>query len=134
MPTAVQEDRKSELTLLIQAVDELKNMGEVKVTEWIRGGEIAWMQKVTKSDPSAYKKSPPSLSKEWWRMFIRHVSAAGFILRSVKPAAFGASIQSAYVLLEPTSKGHDAIAKRQSCTASRMRSSTVTNYHCKDKG
>ena len=111
MPTVLQEDRKFELTLLIQAVDELKNMGEVKVTEWLRGGEIAWMQKVTKSDPSAYNKSPPNLSKEWWRMFIRQVSAAGFILRYVKPAAFGVSIQGAYALLEPTSKGRDAIAK-----------------------
>ena len=48
MPTVLQEDRKFELTLLIQAVDELKNMGEVKVTEWLRG--------VTKNDPSAYNK------------------------------------------------------------------------------
>ena len=111
MPTLVQEDRKSELTLLIQAVNELKNMGEVKVTEWLRGGEISWMQKVIKSDPSAYNRSPSNLSKEWWRMFIRQVSAVGFILRSIKPATFGANIQGAYALLEPTSKGRDAIAK-----------------------
>ena len=77
-----------------------------------KGGEITWMQKVTKSDPpSAYNQRSPSLSKEWWRMFIYQVSAAGFILQSVKPAAFGTSIQGAYALLEPTSKGHDVIAK-----------------------
>ena len=32
--TVAQEDRKPELTLLIQAVDELNNMSKVKVTEW----------------------------------------------------------------------------------------------------
>jgi len=106
----IQRDRKSELALLIQAVDELKNLGEVKVTEWIRGGEIAWMQQVSKCESSAYVKSPPRLSKEWWRMFIRQVSAAGFIFRSVKPAALGTNVQGAYALLQPTSKGHNAIA------------------------
>ena len=40
------------------------------------------------------------LSKEWWRIFIRQASAAGFILRSVKPATFGTSIQGAYAQLE----------------------------------
>jgi len=44
-------------------------------------------------------------------MFIHQVSAAGFILQSVKPTTFRASIQGAYALLEPTSKGRDAIAK-----------------------
>ena len=32
--TVAQEDRKPELTLLIQTVDELNNMSKVKVTEW----------------------------------------------------------------------------------------------------
>ena len=50
--------------LLIQTVNELKKMGEVNVTEWLRGGEFAWMQKVTKSDPFTYNKRPPNLSKE----------------------------------------------------------------------
>ena len=68
------------------------------------------LQKVTKSDPSAYNRSPPNLPKEWWRMFICQVSAVSFILWSVKSTAFGASIQGAYALLEPTSKGCDAIA------------------------
>jgi len=111
MPSIIQGERKSELALLIQAIDELKTLGEVKVTEWIRGGEIAWMQQISRCESSAYGKSPPRLSKEWWRMFIRQVSAAGFIFRSVKPAAFGTSIQGAYALLQPTSKGRNAIAE-----------------------
>ena len=79
MPAVVQEDRKSELTLLIQAIDELKNMGEVKVTKWLRGGEIAWMQKVTKSDLSAYNRSPPNLSRNGGeRLFARFLLLGSF--------------------------------------------------------
>ena len=39
-------DRKRELSILIKAIDELPKMGEVKITEWIRGGQIAWMKNV----------------------------------------------------------------------------------------
>ena len=108
-------DRKSELALLIQAIDELKNLGEVKITEWIRGGNVAWMESIVKSNPSAYGKSPCGLSKEWWRCFIRQCSAAGHIICLVKPATFGAttSIQGAYAQLEPTSKGRNAVSTEE---------------------
>ena len=108
-------DKKLELTLLVQAIDELKNVGEVKITEWIRGGNVAWMQNVTQSNPSAYGKSPIGLWKEWWRSFIRQCSAAGYILRLVKPVTFGAasSVQGAYAQLEPTSKGRSAVSGKQ---------------------
>ena len=69
----------------------------MKLTEWVWGGETAWMQKIVRSDPSAHSRSPPSLSKEWWKIFIHQTSAAGFILRSVKPATFGTSIQASYL-------------------------------------
>ena len=35
-------DFKEELKVLIDAVDHLGDMGEVKVAEWIRGSKIAW--------------------------------------------------------------------------------------------
>ena len=54
-------------------------MGEVKVTEWIRGGQISWMSSIEPSADSAYGQSAPGLSKEWWRMFIRQCAAAGYI-------------------------------------------------------
>ena len=104
-------DRKSELALLIQAIDELKNLGEVKITEWIRGGNVAWMQSIVKLNPPTYGKSPHGLSKEWWRCFIRQCSAAGHIVRFIKSATFGAStsIQGAYAQLEATPKGRDSV-------------------------
>ena len=57
-------------------------------------------------------------SKECWRCFIRQCSAAGHIIRLVKPATFGAttSIQVAYAQLEPTSKGKNAVSTEESVT------------------
>ena len=40
MDVAPLQDRKAELSILIQAIDELQKMGEVKITEWIRGGQV----------------------------------------------------------------------------------------------
>jgi len=108
-------DRRPELGLLIQAIDELKSLGEVKITEWLRGGNVAWMQNIVKANPTAYGKSPHGLSKEWWRCFIHQCAAAGYILRAIKPATFGigTTIQGAYAKLEPTSKGRDVVSNQQ---------------------
>ena len=109
-------DRKPELALLIQAIDELKSLGETKITEWLRGGNVAWMQNIVKANPSAYRKSPHGLSKEWWRCFIHQCAAAGYILRAIKPATFGSAattIQGAYAKLEPTCKGRDALTSQE---------------------
>ena len=75
-------DRKSELALLIQAIDELKNLGEVKITEWIRGGNVAWMQNIVKLNPSAYGKSPhgPLDTRERYQYPGWHSSSVGNVL------------------------------------------------------
>ena len=39
-------------------------MSEVKVTEWVRGGQIAWMQNIQRASESTHGKSPPNLSKQ----------------------------------------------------------------------
>ena len=79
------EDRLHELSVLITAIDELGNCGEVKIIDWIRGGQSTWKEE------TAYGKSPKGLSKGWWRNFICQVAAAaaGFIKRMVKTAKFG---------------------------------------------
>lgn len=97
-------DRNMELQILLKAIDELPKMGEVKVTEWIRGGQIAWMRDITKHDNSAYGKSPPGLSKEWWRRFIRQCSSAGYISRIIKPVTYGEAVQGVYASLKLTEK------------------------------
>ena len=38
------EDRFQKLKVLITAIDELGNRGEVKITDWIRGGQLTWMK------------------------------------------------------------------------------------------
>ena len=67
------ENRATELKLLLDAIKELGNRGEVKVTEWIRGGQLTWMKdiQVDRNETSVYGKSPKGLSKVWWRNFIR---------------------------------------------------------------
>ena len=54
-------DRNKELSILSKAIDELR---KVKITEWIRGGHMAWMEDITKHDMSAYVKSPPGSLKD----------------------------------------------------------------------
>ena len=78
-------DRKRELSILIKAIDELPKMGEVKMTEWIRGGQIAWVKTVAKHEVSAYSSS-----------------SAGYISRMIKPATYGQTVQGLYASLQPT--------------------------------
>ena len=89
-------------------------MGEVKVTEWVRGGQIAWMQNVQRASESAHGKSPPNLSKEWWQAFISQCSAAGYISRTIKPVTYGQVVQGSYASLQPTEKGRNAVSLKQS--------------------
>ena len=114
MEIAPLEERKNELSILILAIDELRKMGEVKVTEWVRGGQISWMQNVQRASESAHGKSPPNLSKEWWRAFIRQCSAAGYISRIIKPVTYGQVVQGSYASLQPTEKGRNAVSLKQS--------------------
>ena len=58
MEIAPLEERRNELSILILAIDELCKTGEVKVTEWVRGGQIAWMQNIQRASESAYGRSP----------------------------------------------------------------------------
>jgi hypothetical protein len=54
-------------------------MGEVKVTEWVRGGQIAWMESIQKGNESAHEKMVS---------FIRQYSAAGYISHVIKPVIY----------------------------------------------
>lgn len=110
MDVAPFQDRKAELSILMQAIDELQKMGEVKSTEWIRGGQVAWMTDVRKAPVSAHGKSPSHLTKEWWRTFIRQCSAAGYISRTIKPVTCGQIAQGVYASLQPTDKGRMAVS------------------------
>ena len=73
------EDRATELKLL-DAIKELGNRGEVKIADWIRGGQLTWMKdiQVERNETSAYSKSRKGLSKAW-KNFVRQAAAAGSI-------------------------------------------------------
>ena len=49
-------DKRAELAILAAAVDELGNRGEVKITEFIRGGQLAWIKDVNITPNSVYGK------------------------------------------------------------------------------
>lgn len=70
--------------------------------------------KYPKRKKSAHGKSPPNLSKEWWRSFIRQCSAAGYISRVIKPVTYGTTIQGSYASLQPTEKGRGVVNLNQS--------------------
>lgn len=92
-------------------------MGEVKVTEWVRGGQIAWMQNIQRASESAHGKNPPNLSKEWWRAARNggeQCSAAGYISHTIKPVTYGQVVQGSYASLQPTEKGRNAVSLKQS--------------------
>ena len=88
-------------------------MGEVKVTEWIRSGQTAWMKNIPRTKATAYGASPTGLSKEWWRRLIHQCSAAGYMLRLIRPLTYTQSINGSYASLKPTEKGRDAISTEQ---------------------
>ena len=100
-------DKKAQLAMLVSAIDELGNKGEVKVTEWIRGGELTWMKDIAVSSNSVYGTGS-TYSKQWWRKFIRLVAAEGYISRIIKTASFGTA-NGVYALLCVTEKARNAI-------------------------
>ena len=59
MEVATLHERSKELSVLIQPFDELGKMREVKVTEWVLGGQRAWIENIQKGNESAHGKSPP---------------------------------------------------------------------------
>ena len=60
------EDRLHELSILTTTIDELGNNGEVKITDWIRGGQLTGMKDIRQKEETAYGKIPKGLSKGWW--------------------------------------------------------------------
>ena len=83
----------------------------MKITDWIRGGQLTWMKDIRQREETAYGKSPKGLSKGWWRNFIRQAAAAGFIKRLVKTAKFGQSC-GVYASLSVDDKGRKSVEDR----------------------
>lgn len=101
------EEKHSEIQIVIKAIDELGNKGEAQIAEWTHGGQVAWMKSVNvdrTSERSAYGCSPPGLSKQWWRHFIRQIAAAGYIKRMIKTGKFDC-MYGVYASLKVTEKG-----------------------------
>lgn len=48
-------NKNTELELLVSTIDELGNRGEENVTEWIRGGQLAWMKDMAVKLDTVYR-------------------------------------------------------------------------------
>ena len=105
------EDRLHELSIPTTAIDKLGNCGEVKITDWIRGGQLTWMKDIRQKEETAYGKSPKGWSKGWWRNFIRQAAATRLIKRMVKTAKFGQNC-GVYASLSVDDKGRKVIDEK----------------------
>jgi len=68
-------DYSEELVALTSSLDTLGAVGEVKVSEWIRGSNASWTNNFDKSSPSY--GSGRSHLQTWWRNFMRACHVLG---------------------------------------------------------
>ena len=112
----VSVDMSKELALLISAIDELGTKGEKKVAQFLRGSNLTWIKDLQNFDPkasAAYGKSPPHLSLEWWRLFTRQCSVAGYLSRKVDCGTFQGRQAGVFAYFKVTRKGQDAISNNK---------------------
>ena len=82
------------------------------MTEWVRGGQIAWMESIQKGNESLLEKAH--------QIFLKNGGSYSFasvlLLDScvIKPVTYGTTIQGSYASLQPTEKGRSAMNLNQS--------------------
>jgi len=109
-------DMSKELEILISAIDELGIKGEKKLAQFIRGSNVQWIKDLQNFDQkvsNAYGKSPSHLSMDWWRLFARQCSVAGYLYRKVDCGTFQGRQAGVFTYFKATSKGRDAIASNK---------------------
>ena len=87
--TGVTEQYATELTIMVNAIDEIGTKGEKKLAQFVRGSNEAWIKSLPYlSSSMTYGKSPSNLPLEWWRQFARQCSVAGYLDRKVDCGTF----------------------------------------------
>ena len=113
LPQVSPDNRLHELSLMVNAIDEIGTKGEKKFAQFIRGSNEAWIKNLPNFDPSssstAYGKSPPNLSLEWWRQFARQCSVAGYLVRKVDCGTFQGRQAAVFSYYAVTQEGRDAV-------------------------
>ena len=103
-----------ELTIMVNAIDEIGTKGEKKLPQFIRGSNEAWIKSLLNlSFSTAYRKSPSNLPLEWWRQFARQCSVAGYLDRKVDCGTFQGQQAGVFFYYEVAQKGRDAIANKK---------------------
>ena len=84
LPKVSLNNRLHELTIMVNAIDEIGTKGEKKLAQYVRCGNEAWIKSLANLSASkAYGRSPPNLTLEWWHQFARQCSVAGYLDRKV---------------------------------------------------
>ena len=72
---------KKEFEVAFDAIKQIWNKGESKLTEWIRGNTRPWMKTFNKTSRSF--ANPCGHSEGWWRSFFRKCHALGVLERKL---------------------------------------------------
>lgn len=95
-----------ELKLLYAAMDELGAKGEKKLSEWLHGSKVRWIEECGFSELASHSEcygrgggaSALSHPVDWWRSFIRQCATGGFIHRELIVGLVNKSKPLPYVL------------------------------------
>ena len=101
-------DLKEELKILINAIDTLRQKGEKKIAEWIRGSSLAWTQPYNKQSTSYGNHR--GHSQNWWRTFMKQCHVVGLVNRKLKSMVKRSGHYSVFGVYEVTQKGRDFIS------------------------
>ena len=114
LPKVSLNNRLHELTIMVNAIDEIGTKGEKKLAQYVRCGNEAWIKSLANLSASkAYGRSPPNLTLEWWHQFARQCSVAGYLNRKVDYGTFQGRQAGVFSYYEVAEKRKDAIANNK---------------------
>jgi len=99
-------DFKEELKVLIDAVDHLGSMGEVKVAEWVRGSKIAWINTNAFDKKCLSYGNHKGKDMNFWRTFIKQYSVISLVQLELKSMIKGSGLYAVNGVYYVTSKEH----------------------------
>ena len=108
----IDSDFKEELKVLIDAVDHLGGMGEVKIAEWIRGSKIAWTNGFDKNCLSYGNHKGKDMN--FWRTFIRQCNVISLVQLELKSMIKGSGLYTVNGVYYVTPKGREALVESES--------------------
>ena len=98
-------DLTEELKILINAIDTLRQKGQKKISEWIRGTSLVWTQPYNKQCTSYGNHR--GHSQNWWQTFMKQYHVVGLVNRKLKSMVKQSGHYSVFGTYEVTPKGRE---------------------------